>query len=446
MLSVSVSASGAPVPTLPADVLLVFLLQVGVLLLLAVALGQLARRLGMPAVVGELSAGVIMGPSIADHLFPGFTEWLLPKDPSQFHLLDAAAQLGVLLLVGLTGMQLDLGMVKRRGWTAARVSLCGLIVPLGLGIVCGLLLPATLLGESGDRGVFAFFLGVAMCVSAIPVIAKTLMDMGLLHRNIGQLTLTAGMFDDAVGWFLLSIVSAMATVGVTTGAVAESLGNLVLVVVAAFLLRPLVRRLLRAAGDDHGRAVAVMVVLTILGAAATHALHLEAVFGAFVAGVVMGSTGEVTAERLAPLRLPVLAFLAPLFFATAGLRMDLTALAEPAVFGAAVVVLAVAIAGKFLGAFAGAAMSGLNRWEALALGAGMNARGVVEVVVAMVGLRLGVLGTETFTIIVLVAIVTSLMAPPILRFAMRRVETTAEEELRESAFNAPTPDPAQGKQ
>ncbi|MDX6739594.1 cation:proton antiporter [Actinocorallia sp. A-T 12471] len=420
--------------TLPAEQLLVFLLQVGALLALAVGLGALARRLGMPAIVGELCAGVLLGPSVADHLFPGFTAWLLPKDPGQFHLLDAAAQLGVLLLVGITGIQLDLGLLRRRGMTAARVSLFGLLVPLALGVGAGLLLPGSLLGEGADRNVFAFFLGVAMCVSAIPVIAKTLMDMGLLHRDVGQLTLTAGMFDDAVGWFLLSIVSAMATVGVTTGTVATSIGHLGLVVVAAFLARPLLRRLLRATGDDTGRTVSVLVVVMILAAAATHALKLEAIFGAFVAGAVMGTTGEVTAERLAPLRTLVLAVLAPLFFATAGLRMDLTALAEPSVLGAALAVLAIAVVGKFLGAFAGAALSGLSRWEALALGAGMNARGVVEVVVAMVGLRLGILTTATYTIIVLVAIVTSLMAPPTLRFAMRRVAPTAEEETRELAF------------
>ncbi|ROO89131.1 transporter (CPA2 family) [Actinocorallia herbida] len=434
------STAAAPVATLPADQLLTFLLQVGLLLALAVGLGRLARRLGMPAIVGELCAGVLLGPSVADHLFPGFTDWLLPKDPAQFHLLDAAAQLGVLLLVGVTGVQLDLGLVRRRGVTAVKVSLFGLIVPLALGVGAGLLLPASLLGDGADRHVFAFFLGVAMCVSAIPVIAKTLMDMGLLHRNIGQLTLAAGMFDDAVGWLLLSIVSAMATVGVTTGTVAASIGHLVLVLVAAAALRPVLRRLLRATGDETGLTVSVMVVVMILSAAATHALKLEAIFGAFVAGAVMATTGEITAARLAPLRTMVLYVLAPLFFATAGLRMDLTALTDSSVLGAAFAILAIAIIGKFAGAFVGAALSRLDKWEALALGAGMNARGVVEVVVAMVGLRLGILTTATYTIVVLVAIVTSLMAPPLLRHAMRRVELTAEEEIREQTF-AVDPEP-----
>ncbi len=154
-------------------------------------------------------------------------------------------------------------------------------------------------------------------------------------------------------------------------------------------------------------------------------MHLEAIFGAFVCGVLIATSGVADPEKLEPLRPLLLAALAPLFFATAGLRMDLTALARPAVLGAAVAVLAVAVVGKFGGAFIGARLSQLNRWEALALGVGMNSRGVVEVIVAMAGLRLGDLNTETYTIVVLVAIVTSLMAPPILRYAMAHVEETA---------------------
>lgn len=427
-------AAADPVAPLSAHELLVFLLQIGLLLSLALLLGRLAIRFGMPAVVGELCVGVLLGPSLLDRLAPDVTAWLLPKEPVQFHLLEAFGQVGVLLLVGVTGIQLDFALVRKKGLDAAKISLSGLVVPLCLGIGCGFLLPAALYADGADRGVFALFLGVTMCVSAVPVIAKTLMDMGLLHRNVGQLTLTAGMVDDAVGWLLLSIVSAMATVGVSIGKIAASFGHLLLVIAVAYAARPLVRQILKRA-DDPGVTVSAITAMILLSAAGTHALGLEAIFGAFLCGLVIGSTGELDAARLAPLRTFVLAFLAPVFFATAGLRMDLTALAEPSVLVAAIVVVLVAIIGKFVGAFVGALLSRLNRWEALALGAGMNARGVVEVVVAMVGLRLGVLSTDTYTIIVLVAIITSLMAPPILRYAMSRVEQTAEEDLRERAFS-----------
>jgi len=203
--------------------------------------------------------------------------------------------------------------------------------------------------------------------------------------------------------------------------------------------RPAIRMLLRAA-DRHDRSgeggviVAVVTVLVLLAAAGTQALRLEAVFGAFVCGIVISSCRAVKAAQLAPLRTVVLSVLAPLFFATAGLRMDLTALGRPTVLLTGIGVLLVAIVGKFVGAYAGARLSRIGHWEALALGAGMNARGVIEVIIAMVGLRLGVLSAEVYTIIILVAVVTSLMAPPILRLTMARVEHTAEELLREAPY------------
>lgn len=431
-----------PVAPLGAHSLLVFLLQLALMLGLALALGSLAARFRLPAVVGELFAGVVLGPSLLAHVAPGFQQWLFPADPGQFHLLDAVGQIGVLLLVGLTGVHMDLTLVRRRAATAAGVSAGGLVVPLALGVVTGFLLPRTLVPDGTDATVFALFMGVAMCVSAIPVLAKTLMDMRLLHRNIGQLTLTAGMIDDAFGWFMLSIVSAMAVNVVTTGTVLTSLAYLAAIAVVALTAgRPLVRGAMRLAGrsPEAGPTVATTIVLILLAAAGTHALGLESVFGAFVMGMLVGGAGRVDPARLAPLRTVVLSGFAPIFFATAGLRMDLTALTRPPVLLAGLAVLAVAVVGKFLGAYAGARLSRLNRWEALALGAGLNARGVIEVVVAMVGLRLGILSVEAYTLVVLVAIVTSLMTPPVLRLAMTRVEQTADEEIREAAQEAWTP-------
>ncbi|MFD8561031.1 cation:proton antiporter [Streptosporangium canum] len=428
----------SPVGLIGPDESLIFLLQVGLLLLCALLLGRLTQRLGMSAIVGELCAGVLLGPSVLARVAPGLSDWLLPRDTAQFHMLDAVGQVGVLLLVGITGIHIDLRLVRRRGVTAARISLAGVAIPLGLGVAVGLLLPASLVPGSADRSTFALFLGVAMGVSAIPVIAKTLMEMRLLHRNIGQLILCAVTVDDIVGWLLLSVVSAMATTGVRAGSIALSIGYVAAVIAVAVLARPLVRAALRAADRsdsrrDGGVTVTLVVILVLLAAAATQAMKLEAVFGAFVCGIVISSCGTLNPARLAPLRTTVLSFLAPLFFATAGLRMDLTALAQPTVLLAGLGVLITAILGKFAGAYLGARFSRLGHWEALALGAGMNARGVIEVIIAMVGLRLGVLSAEMYTVIVLVAIVTSLMAPPILRLTMARVEQTAEERLREES-------------
>ncbi|MDN3358643.1 cation:proton antiporter [Actinomadura sp. DC4] len=432
----------SPVPPIPEHELLVFLLQVGVLLLTATFLGRLAARCKMPAVVGELLAGVILGPSLFGWTAPDASGWLFPRQAEQMHLLDGVGQLGVLLLVGLTGIGIDLALIRRRSLTAVRVGVAGVIVPFLPGVALAYVLDR-MLDVPGRTLVFALFLGVAMCVSAIPVIAKTLMDMDLIHRNVGQLTLAAGMIDDAFGWFMLSVVSAMAIGGAPAGQAATALISLTLVVLAAIVFgRHVVRWVLRLCGDSAERTVAACVVMILLAGAATQALHLEAVFGAFICGILIGSSPGFQRPRVSALRTLVLTVLAPVFFATAGLRIDLRALGRPVVLLAAVLVLLTAIAGKFAGAYVGALLSRLNRWEALALGAGMNARGVIQVIVAMVGLRLGVLDTGTYTIIVLVAVVTSLMAPPILRLAMRRVEYTAEEELRlEDQRLTPAPEP-----
>jgi Kef-type K+ transport system membrane component KefB len=422
-----------PAEPIPGHELLVLLIQISLLLVLAVAFGRLAARLGLPDVVGELAVGVLLGPSVLAHVLPAVSAWIFPAQGEQFHLLDAVGQVGVLLLVGITGVHLDTGVVRRRGLTAAGVSIGGLVIPLGLGVATGLFFAGSLTPAGTDPVVFALFLGVAMCVSAIPVIAKILIDMRLVHRDIGQLVLTAGVVDDAFGWMMLSIVSALATTGLAARNVVISVGSLLGIVLAAGVIaRPVARFCFRAAARsaDNTPTVSTATVLILLSATATQALGLEAVFGAFIGGIVVGSALGAGRARLAALRTVVVAALAPIFFATAGLRMDLTSLGHPAVLSAGLLVLALAILGKFAGAYLGARVSRLSHWEGLALGAGLNARGIIEVVVAMVGLRLGILSVPTYTIIVLVALVTSLMAPPVLRLTMARIEQTAEEEIR----------------
>lgn len=429
---VSVFASTSVAP-LPAHQLLVLLLQVSALLLVAVGLRPVLARIGLPSVVGELSAGILLGPTVLGHLSAGFSGWLFPASASQFHLLDALGQLGVVMLIGVTGMEVDLALVRRRGTTALRIGFCGLVLPLGLGVGTGMLIPASLLAAGSTRLGFALFLGVALCVSALPVISKMLGDMHLLHRDVGQLTLAAATFDDVVGWLLLSVVSAVAVGSVHTGAVVLSVGRtVVLVTIATVLARPVIRTAMsrRWRDADIRSRSAMATLLILLGAALTLAAGLEAMFGAFLVGTVIGTAGPEVAASLAPLREFVMAVLAPIFFAIVGLRIDLLALTRPLVLVTLAVVLVVAVTGKFAGVFLGARVGRVGRWEALAVGAGLNARGAIQIAIATAGLRLGALSESTYTIIVLVAVATTVMTPPILALVMRHVQQTAAEELR----------------
>ncbi|GLF98100.1 cation:proton antiporter [Streptomyces yaizuensis] len=422
------------VPPLPAHTLLLFLLQTGVLLGLALVLGRLARRARLPGVVGELTAGVLLGPTVLAALAPGLSARLFPPDPVQMHLLDAVGQLGVLLLVGFTGMHLDLTLARRNAKATAAVSAAALLFPLALGYALGRVLPAGLRPPGADPTLFAAFLGVALCVSSIPVIARVLGDMDLLHRPAGQMILVVATVDDAVGWLLVSIVTALAITGPGPGEIATPLVHLAILILAALTAgRWTVRWVMRwaARAGTGAPAVTAVVVLVVLASAGAQALGFEAVLGAFLCGVLIRTTSSepvVQARRLEPLDTTVLAFLAPLFFALAGLRIDLTALARPTTVLWAGAALAVAVAGKFLGAFTGGALAGLGRWESLAVGAGINARGVVQIVVAVVGVRAGLLTTELYSIIVLIAITTPLMAPPILKAAMKRIPPGAWEQ------------------
>lgn len=413
----------------------VLLLQVCLLLATARGLGLLAQRMDLPSVVGELLAGVVLGPSLLGTISPSTFAALVPQEAAQFHLLEVVSLLGVLMLLVMTGMETDLELIASKGRNAAAISLFGIAVPFGTGVLMGQFLPEQFIADPSQRLVFSLFLGTAMGISAIPVIAKVLIEMNVVRRDIGQVTLAAGMIDDTIGWILLSLVAGMARGGgVDLGSVGSSLVSVVLVVGFAFTLgRRLVHRLYRridVIGGGDTLRITVLMVLVFGYGALTHHLGIEAVLGAFLVGIVVGQLRQFGQQARHVFETVTLGVFAPIFFAASGLRVDLTAMADPTVLGIGMLVLAVAIAGKFVGAAMGGAISGLGRWESLSLGAGMNARGAIEIIVATVGLSLGILTQEMYTIVLMVAIVTSLMAPPILRATLKRVPMSPEEEER----------------
>ncbi|MFE1199501.1 cation:proton antiporter [Streptomyces olivaceoviridis] len=417
-------------PPLGGHTLLVLLVQASLLLAAALLLGRLAVVCKLPAVSGELAAGVLLGPSVVGWLAPDFHHWLRMSQQSQAHLLDSVGQFGVIFLVGTTALEIDLALVRRTTRTSVTVGAFGLVIPLGLGCAWALLAPATLLQAGRDRGLFVFFVGVAMCVSALPVIAKMLSDMRLLHRDVAQLTIAVGVVDDVAGWMLLSVASATAASTLTPRSVAAPLIRLVLITACAMLVcRPAVRWLMTRARRPH-TVMATTTVLIVGCAAATQAMEMEASFGALVGGLLVGTAGPEARRVLVPLRSVTLSVLAPLYFAEAGLRMNLFALGTPVIALAALSALVVATVGKFAGALLGARVVGLGRHAALVLAAGANARGVIQIIVAGVGLRLGVLNTASYTIVVLIAVGTTLMAPLVLRWAVRHIPLNDDERAR----------------
>lgn len=415
--------------------LLVFWTQLLVLVAMARLCGGLMRRVGLPSVIGQLAAGVILGPSIFGRVWADGFHWFLPDYEISSGALLAVSWLGVALLLVTAGFETDLALIRRLGRAAALVTGFSLVVPLIGGLVVGLLLPDEFLGAESDRTVFALFVAAALSVSALAVIAKILSELGLMRRDFGQITVAAGMANDVVGWVMLAVFAGFAVSGeVSVGAVLKTVvGLAVFLAVAMTLGQRVVDRALRFVrrdGPNVPGAMTVVVFTMLVYGVATQALGIEAVLGAFVAGVVLHRSRFQQPDVLHHIESLTTTFLAPVFFATAGLRVDLGLLGEGDALFWTFVVVGVAIVAKFAGAFVGAKLAGQSSRAATALGAGLNARGALEIVIASVGLSLGVFNETAYTVIVIVPLVTSVFAAVSLRIVVRDWRGSEEEQER----------------
>jgi Kef-type K+ transport system membrane component KefB/nucleotide-binding universal stress UspA family protein len=422
-----------PFTAAPHHDVLLLLIQIAVLLAAARLLGELALRMGQPSVLGEISAGIILGPSCLSAISPVLREHLVPQTATQGHILEVVSLIGAMFLLLITGLETDVKLIKRHARTAAGVSAGGILTTFGSGFALGMHLPDELLAKPDQRVVFALFVATAMSISAIPVIAKVLMDMNLMRRDIGQTILAAGMSDDTAGWILLSIVAALAS-GQAIGGVqiALAVGKVALFLILSLTLgRWVVRRALEFTQDEiksRDRLVTLTVVFAFAFGAFSQALGLEAVLGAFVCGIILSTMRRLPVEVPHLLESVALGIFAPIFFGVAGLKVDVKGLLDPRLAWYAFLVILVACGGKVVGTYLGARLIGKkDHWTALTFGAGLNARGAMEIIIATIGLSLGILTQAMFSIIVLMAMVTSLMAPLALRFTLSRVVPSDEE-------------------
>ncbi|HEY4185629.1 MAG TPA: cation:proton antiporter [Polyangia bacterium] len=418
----------------------VFLLLIELALLIGVTRigAEIFKRLGLPAVVGELGAGILLGPSVFGRFSPGMFTAIFPAGTGQFQLLDVIGTLGMTFLLLLTGLETDVKLVRNLGRAALMTSGAGMVLPFVLGFALGSFMPDVYLANPQHRTLFSLFLATTMSISAMPVIAKILVDLDLTKRNIGLVILSAGVVDDTAGWLILSLLAGAATHG------SVRIGQLGLTVLylaaflafAVFILSPLLRWLVRVTVERFRVAdsdLALIVVTTLFCAALTERIGVHAVFGAFIAGLVLHQVPRLKKDTVARLESFVMSVLAPVFFGIVGLKVDLGALGGGRMFG---VVLAVACLGKLIGCALGAVWGGLRFWEAASLAVAMNARGAMGIVAATIGLGLGILGTQMFSIIVMMAIVTSFMAPIGLRLTVPRVRITDDERQRITAAGA----------
>ncbi|OAF10985.1 cation:proton antiporter [Bradyrhizobium neotropicale] len=414
-----------------------FLLVAQIVLLIAVGrgLGELMQRIGQPSVIGELLAGILLGPSLFGWIWPEAQQAIFPKTPEQKAMIDGVAQFGILLLLLLTGMETDLKLVRKIGRAAIAISIAGIVVPFACGFVLGEFLPDALLPNPQQRLVASLFMGTALSISSVKIVAVVVREMNFMRRNVGQIIVATAVIDDTIGWIIIAVIFSLASQGtLDVVSVAKAvLGTLAFLVVSFTIGRRLVFHLIRWANDTLvSTAPVITVILLLMGTMAliTHLIGVHTVLGAFVAGILVGESPILTRQIDERLRGLISSFFMPVFFGLAGLSADLSVLRDPDLLMLTGLLVLIASVGKFGGAFVGGTVGGLNYRESLALASGMNARGSTEVIIATIGLSIGVLSQNLFTMIVTMAIVTTMAMPPMLRAALAELPMSRDEKER----------------
>ena len=413
----------------------IFAAELILLLLCGRLLGEGMNRIGQPAIFGQLLAGVLLGPSVFGALLPELRHVIFPGTPALKSMIDAISQIGILLLLLLTGMETNLSLVNSKRRAVISTSVFGIAVPFGCGVLLAYSMPDALMPNPAARLVTAMFLGTALSISSVKIVAMVLIEVGAIRRDLGQLILATAILDDTIAWIIIAVIAGIAAHGTVS---ATNIG-FSLALTAIFLGlsltigRRVVARIIRWSNDALTIEVpvitAILVVMLIL-ALSTELIGVHTALGAFVAGILVGHSPILTQHIEGELRGFIIAFFSPVFFAVAGLGMDLRTLFDPTTMLLTLAVIAVASLGKFLGALAGGRLGGLTTAESLALATGLNARGSTEVIIASIGLSLGALSNQLYTMIVAMAVVTTMAMPPTLRWMLARVPLREEEAKR----------------
>jgi Kef-type K+ transport system membrane component KefB/mannitol/fructose-specific phosphotransferase system IIA component (Ntr-type) len=397
-------------------------LALGLLLASARLFGELARRFNQPAVLGEILAGILLGPTVFGALAPAWSAFLFPQAGGGALAIDGLMTLAITLFLLVAGLEVDLSTIWRQGRLAINVGLAGVLVPFAVGFGAAWYLPQLMGIEAGaDPLLFALFMATALSISALPVIAKTLMDLNLYRSDLGMLVVAAAVFNDLVGWIIFAVILGMLGTGPAHElSIAQTIGlTLAFALVMLTVVRWLIHRALpwiHAHASWPGGVLGFALALALVAAAFTEWIGIHAIFGAFLAGVALGDSRHLRERTRATIEQFVSFIFAPLFFAGIGLKVNFVTEFDPLLV---LTVLVIATLGKVLGCGLAGRFSGMARREALALGFGMNARGAMEIILGLLALKYGLIGERLFVALVVMALVTSLMSGPLLQRVLR---------------------------
>ena len=396
------------------------ILQLIVIVVVARAFGFIARRLGQPPVIGEITAGVLLGPSLLGWVAPDTSGFLFPA--ASLPILQLLSQIGVLLFMFVVGVELEPSHLPGKAQAAIAVSHFSIIIPFTLGVALSLALYTHYAPAGVPFHAFALFCGIAMSITAFPVLARILEERHLTHTPLGTTAIACAAVDDVTAWSILAFVVAITTAG---GAMEALLAIVALsgmfVLVMIFAARPLLQRVLNpdTLGDSLGKnQIAIVLFVLLSSALVTEIIGIHALFGAFVAGAIMPVGGTFRAALRARLESVSSVLLLPLFFVYTGLRTQIGLLDSVSSWGICFAIIVVATTGKLGGTVLAARWTGLSWRDSVALGSLMNTRGLMELIALNVGYDLGILTPEIFAMMVLMALGTTAMTGPLLSLSL----------------------------
>ena len=403
----------------------ILLVQIVVILAAAGVLSRLFRKMGQPPVMGEMIAGIVLGPSVLGFFFPNAMSFVFPT--SSLGTLQLLSQIGVVLFMFIVGMELNVRHVKEKGTAAVMISHASIIFPFVLGTSLSLFLYRDLAPPGTSFTAFALFIGVAMSITAFPVLARILEDRNLTQTDLGSIALTCAAVDDVTAWCILALVIAVVQASGVAISVVTLVFTLLFAVAMIFLVRPQLRRMVNQATGSHvhaRRLIAGVLAFVLISALITETIGIHALFGAFIAGVVMPPSADFRAFLREKLEAFSSAALLPLFFAFTGLRTQISLLNDWQSWALCGVIILVAIAGKLGGSMLMSRFTGMNWSRSFSIGVLMNTRGLVELVVLNIGYDLGILSGRIFAMMVLMALVTTFMTGPLLSLVNIRAKGT----------------------
>lgn len=431
------------------DLVLPVLVQLLAIVLVAVLAARVARRLKQPAAVGWIAAGILLGPSFLGKFFPVVSQWIFrldtvghaPAVSAQVlpHIFFTLAEIGLILLLFITGVEFNFGHLKEKGKAAWCISLAGIVAPFGLGLLIAPLVQEYTAPDVSPTA-FALFLGTCMSITALPILGKLMMELNISRTRLAAITITAGATDDAVGWIALAGVVAFVRMQTDTTQWLMIMWAGLFLLLMLKVVRPLVAPFIQRHLDNNegklGRdALAYLLVYVMICGVITHLIGIFALFGAFLAGAILYDVPgfrEALKEKLQDI---VDTLFLPVFFTFTGLHTDINGFTSPVLWALGGLILVVAIVGKLGGCTIAARLSGMSTRESLCIGTMMNCRALMELIAINVGYKLGVIPATVYSMLVFMALITTVMTTPILLWLASGTEL--EKPIRQSAFGSP---------